>query len=240
MINCGYCNIELKFSNTPVLGAGKTKNGEVLCMKCFGNITKTKRGINVKKYSIQEISEMLQEKAQKKSNIEEQIRDLGTSNFSKFWGRREISELEKILSEQEKIFALAQGTYNKGNGILVATNRRLIFIDKGLVFGLKVEDFGLDKITSIQYESGLLFATIKILASGNVAKIENVQKPEGKEFCEKVRIKLSEPKNSEPVHIVQNNQLDIADQLMKLANLKEQGILTEEEFLQQKIKLLNL
>jgi hypothetical protein len=40
--------------------------------------------------------------------------------------------------------------------------------------------------------------------------------------------------------IVRQSNLNVADELMKLAKLKEQGILTEAEFAQQKEKLLNL
>lgn len=240
MKNCGICNIALSFGNTPVLGAGKIMTGEILCLNCFRKVIKIDAGMNVKKHTLDQIKELLQEKEQKNSIVEDQLKELGISKQSRYWGRREISELESILISDEKLFALTQGTYNNGNGILVGTNKRLIFIDKGLIFGLKIEDFGLDKITSIQYESGLLLASIKILASGNIAKIENVDKAEAKDFCEKARIKLSEIKNSEPIQIIQNNQIDVADQLLKLSKLKEQGILTEDEFLQQKNKLLNL
>lgn len=43
-------------------------------------------------------------------------------------------------------------------------------------------------------------------------------------------------KNTEHV----NNGIEIADEILKLHNLKEQGILTEEEFTSQKKKLLGL
>lgn len=36
-----------------------------------------------------------------------------------------------------------------------------------------------------------------------------------------------------------NNKLSVADELLKLAELKNQGILSEEEFAVQKEKLLN-
>ena len=49
---------------------------------------------------------------------------------------------------------------------LVATNKRLIFVDKGFVVGLKVEDFPYDKISSIQYETGILMGTASHLCIG--------------------------------------------------------------------------
>ena len=48
----------------------------------------------------------------------------------------EVKELAKILWTDEQPMKMARGTYHGGNGIIVATDRRLIFIDKGLI-GLK-------------------------------------------------------------------------------------------------------
>jgi len=139
---------------------------------------------------------------------------------------------------------LIQGTYNNGNGILVATNKRLIFIDKGLVFGLKVEDFPFDKISSIQYSTGMLLGKLTIFASGNKAIIDNVDKQRVRIFGDFVRNKISsnDSENSaQTTSSTSNNtesQDDIVSKLERLAKLKEQGILTEEEFVQQKQKLL--
>ena len=85
---------------------------------------------------------------------------------SKLLGRKEIKELPNILWEDEIVEKMVQGQYNTGIGILVATNKRLLFVDKGLIYGLHVEDFPYDKITSIQYKTGLLYGEIKIFASG--------------------------------------------------------------------------
>jgi hypothetical protein len=60
-----------------------------------------------------------------------------------FFARKEIHELPDILSVDEKIVYLVEGR-NKINNhhiILVATDRRVIFVDKEFMYGLKVEDF---------------------------------------------------------------------------------------------------
>ncbi len=56
-----------------------------------------------------------------------------------------------------------------------------------------------------------------------------------REFVEKRIIEIQNARSA-PVAV----QMDIADQLKKLAELKVQGILTEDEFNAQKAKLLNL
>ena len=244
MSNCALCSKELKFLNTPTFGSGKLSDGGTVCMKCYQSINKADPGIafKLKKYSLSDIQNLLQQKVNsegelisKLEEIKNEIKNLKVDNISTFFGRKEINELPNILASEEKIDNIIQGTYNKGQGILVSTNRRLIFVDKGLVFGLKVEDFPLDKITSIQYETGLIFGTVKIHTSGNIAVIENVEKSSARKFAEFVRDKLSQPKVN---NVQDSNKPDVFEQLEKLAKLKESGILLDEEFNEQKKKLL--
>ncbi|MEJ0106053.1 MAG: PH domain-containing protein [Bacteroidota bacterium] len=94
---------------------------------------------------------------QRKARLEEikaTIQSLKLDNISTFFGRKEINELPDILSATELVDNIIQGIYNDGQGILVSTGRRLVFVDKGLLYGIRVEDFPLDKITTIQYETG--------------------------------------------------------------------------------------
>lgn len=247
MANCILCSTELKFMNTPTFGSGKLSDGGVVCSSCFKKINNINPSIafKLKNHSLADIKNLLDAKQNdsdlknaRLNEIKKQIQELKLSNISNYLGRKEINELPQILAESETIDNIAQGTYNNGQGILVSTNRRLVFVDKGLLYGLKVEDFPLDKITTIQYETGLLLGEIKIHTSGNIAKIDNVEKATARAFAEFVRNKLSQPKETTAPII--KNQPDVYDQLEKLAKLKEQGILTQEEFDTQKKKLLNL
>lgn len=187
------------------------------------------------------MQEKAEESSQKKLKLEEikaTIQNLKLDNISSFFGRKEINELPSILSPDEQINNIIQGMYNGGQGILVSTNRRLIFIDKGLLYGVKVEDFPLDKITSIQYETGLIFGKVKIHTSGNIALIDQVEKSASRKFAEFVRDKLSQPKETVVQVIQSSQQPDILEQIEKLAQLKQKGILSDEEFAEQKKKLL--
>ena len=239
MANCIVCENKLGFTNRPTFGQGKLKDGNEICFPCFKN-----NGGTISKFkdmSTEELKNFISSRNQFSENsdkrldeIKRQIQNLKISNVSNFLGRKEINELPKILAESEIVDNIAQGTYSNGQGILVSTNRRLVFIDKGLLYGLKVEDFPYDKITTIQYETGLLLGEIKIHTSGNIAKIDNVEKTTARSFAEFVRNKLSQPKET----IAQSTQPNVLDQLEKLAKLKDNGIISEEEFIEQKKKLL--
>jgi hypothetical protein len=244
MSNCGICSVKLKFSNKPTFGSGKLNDGNIICTSCFKKISKidSKLALRLKNHSLTEIQSLFQDKEENEkfqterlSAIKSEIKNLNLSNISSFFGRKEINELPQILAKDEKIDNIIQGTYNNGNGILVSTNRRLVFIDKGMLYGIKVEDFPLDKISSIQYETGMILAKVKIHTSGNIASIDNVEKASSRLFAESVRDKLSKPKET----ISQNNsEPNILEQLEKLGKLKDNGILTEAEFNEQKVKLL--
>ena len=158
---------------------------------------------------------------------------------SRLLGRREIRELPNILWEDEIVEKIVQGLYENGQGILVATNKRLLFVDKGLIYGLRIEDFPYDKITSIQYETGLLFGKIKIFASGNKADIEQVDKKQARDFAEYVRARISGAKEHASIPKNKPAYDDVITQLERLAKLKAQGVISDEELLSQKKKLLS-
>ena len=187
-----------------------------------------------------------------REEIEKQLDRLGVGG--KLRGRREMDELPGILWEDEALEQLAQGKYNDNGGILVATNKRLIFIDKALLGSrLRVEDFPYDKLTSIQYDTGSFFsdsatldpdrrATITIFASGNKAEIKHVHKDQVRGFCDYVRARTSgvaEHASISPAAAGGGGSVsDVVSQLERLAKLKEQGFLTDEEFQAQKNRLL--
>ena len=158
-------------------------------------------------------------------------------------GKSENKELPNIIRDYETIKDIVSGFYASHSGILVATDKRLIFVCKGLMWGLTVEDFPFDKISSIQYELGMLTAELIIFSSGNEAKIKNVANERCRLFCENVRAIISSPRKneSEGKQVMSNsNNDDMIEQLERLSKLKEVGALTDEEFKAAKKKLLNL
>ncbi|MBR6711478.1 MAG: PH domain-containing protein [Selenomonadaceae bacterium] len=158
--------------------------------------------------------------------------------------KREIKELPNVLWEDEIIQDIVRGLYANGNGILVATNKRLVFVDKGMGWGLRVEDFPYDKITSIQYSTGFISGEIIIYSAGNKAKIDYVTKERCKIFAEHVRAMITEIKENHATPKLSKNSKaaddDLLAKLERLATLKQTGMLTEEEFIAAKAKLLSL
>jgi hypothetical protein len=171
--------------------------------------------------------------------VQQQIKSL--DGVSRFLSMKEIKELPSILWEDECIEKLTTGLYNNGNGIVVATNKRLIFVDKGLLYGIRVEDFPYDKITSIQYKTGMLMGEITIFASGNKADITHIDKVSARNFAEHVRARItsvSASAASQRSTSPSASEDEVISKLERLGALKSQGILTEEEFQEQKARIL--
>lgn len=119
------------------------------------------------------------------NDIEQKIKETGS--VINFLVKMDINSIPGILSNDETFLNVIQGIYNKRNGILVCTDKRLIFIHKKLIGGITVEDFPLSKINSIQYSTGLINGEIQIFAAGNTAYITQVNKANTKTFCEQVK-----------------------------------------------------
>ena len=157
---------------------------------------------------------------------------------SQFLGKWEINELPNILWEDEDIIRLASGVYNNGMGIVVATNKRILFLNKG-VFNTQIEDFSYNKISSIQCNKGVLMGSLIIYSAGNKAVIDSLTKPEAQYLADYIRARISQGDTQpQPQQVQQDNSQDVVSQLERLAKLKEQGVLTDEEFAQQKAKIL--
>ncbi|MDN3692885.1 PH domain-containing protein [Chryseobacterium tructae] len=166
--------------------------------------------------------------------IKEELEELDINPT--IFARKEIHALPEILSADERIVYLVEGRQKttQHHIILVATDRRLIFVDKEFMYGLTVEDYSYTKISSIQYETAVMLASIDIQVSDDLVEIDGVGKYEAKLFCEKVRDFMSRPKE----YIQHKSEPTVLDQLEQLGRLKESGILSEEEFNEQKKKIM--
>lgn len=93
------------------------------------------------------------------SVIEARLSQLGVRKTT--GNKAEIRELQHILMDNEKIVAFATGRYFGGFAVLVATDHRVLLVDKKLLF-LTVDDIRYDMISEIDFSSRLLDSTIHL------------------------------------------------------------------------------
>ena len=159
-----------------------------------------------------------------------------TAMFSKW----EVQALPDLLDDGELPERVVGGKYNGGIGILVATDRRLLFVDKGSFGSLQVEDFPYPTIQSVRSTAGTMFGSITIKSAGSSALIDDIVKRFSHEMANFVRKKAMDFNGTAAPVVATGtvNQVSLADELIKLSQLRESGILTDEEFQIQKARLL--
>jgi hypothetical protein len=95
-----------------------------------------------------------------KQSVDEQLTRLGFNLNG--WGRAEARELPSILLPGEEIYELVNGIYEGGFAIVVATDIRLLLIDKKPMSYLNVEDLRFDMINEIDYSHRVMGANIRV------------------------------------------------------------------------------
>ncbi len=163
--------------------------------------------------------------------IKAQIAALG-KDVDTFGTKKEIRYLPQILQDSEEIKGLTSGLLNGNTWLIVCTTKRIIFLDKGMLWGLKQIETPLDKINSVECSTGIMFGEVAIWDGSSRVLIKNVYKKSVKPFVNAINTEIDKLRRSN------DSKVDTADQISKLAELKKQGILTEEEFQSQKRKLL--
>jgi hypothetical protein len=167
--------------------------------------------------------------------IEKTLKNLGYGE--KWLGVGAIKALPSILWDDELPEKIIQGAYNGGFYTLVATNKRLIFVNKGLL-SLKVEDFSYNKITTVEYSKGMFQGSMEIHASGNEAVVNQIKKDQVGPFAEYIRAKITKTPTNESSAV----SLKADDPVKKLRQIKEMldaGLIDQAEYDAKKKELLS-
>lgn len=132
--------------------------------------------------------------------------------------------------------AKIMGSDSIRKGFLIATNQRVIFYAKKMT-GYELESFPYSTISSFEGGKNFMGNHIKIVASGNTADIKWIQDKTGFQILlDTVHAEMTKSKNPSSNSSATNS---IADELIKLSNLHEKKLITDEEFQNLKSKLIN-
>lgn len=174
------------------------------------------------------------------SEIQQRLKELG--DIDTFGTKKEIKELPDLLYKEETIEYLTSGTLNGNTWLVVCTNKRILFVNTGLLFGCKQLEIPLEKVNSVETTKGLLFGKIRIWDGASSMVIDNVGKSTLQPFVNAVNNARDRLKDNNPQTKTEksNDTNDYIKELERLAELKDKGIITEEEFLNKKKQILGL
>ena len=126
------------------------------------------------------------------------------------------------------------GDKKQHNGALIVTQERVVFYRKGM-FGEVLETMPLYKITSIERKSLLGHRVIRLHTSHDDLAFKTFDKAQEQALLDAIE-KGRQSSQGEPQQTIAHESS--LDKLKKLADLKEAGIVTEQEFEEKKSKLL--
>lgn len=152
---------------------------------------------------------------------------------------KEAANLPYILEPDEKIISAIASSREKDYGLLLATDRRIIFTNT-TAFNQFENGIPYHEVAEIKcFPHTVPHHSLMIIVSGKGIVFDTNGMLYAQAFCEKVSNFLSQWKQE---HIAEENDSnpdqDIFEQLEKLGDLWQKGILTNEEFAAQKQRLL--
>lgn len=156
-----------------------------------------------------------------------------------FGTKKEMKELPMILKEDETIMYAASGFVDNNTWLITCTDKRLLFLDKGMVFGLKQVEIPIEKINSISYKKGLLLGEIIIYHGAAQMTIKNIQKEAVKPLADAINNEIEKHRSAANNTSIQPT-VSAADELLKFKQLLDAEVITQEEFDAKKKELLGL
>jgi hypothetical protein len=166
--------------------------------------------------------------------------------------KKELEEIQRIANrivrDEKVLFVARQSRFKPGGAkgtpaTLFVTSQRLIFRNPSMM-GMRehFSSVNYDKISSLDIEKGIFSSTLKIRAEGFAGDVDAIDKEKAEKILLYIQEKMDEATSSamhsqRDTH-TSNLQLSAADELTKIARLKEQGILSEAEFNQMKQEIL--
>lgn len=158
----------------------------------------------------------------------------------------EIKELPYLIPEDEPIIAItdAQFVNTLAAGIIVATSKRLISVSKSMFGAAEINDYPNETIKAVSFVTDPRSPIIKLHLDEKVAEFECfMDKEDAEKFYDTIKAFYNVPQKLSSIQTDTVNKRavsseEILNQLEKLGKLRENGILTDAEFTEQKKKLL--
>jgi hypothetical protein len=160
--------------------------------------------------------------------------------FQQWFTRKEIAYLPQLIRDGETIHALLSGFHAGTTWLIVATDQRVLFVDKGLLFGLKQIEMPLTEIQTIAHKTGLMYGEMVVTTAGGACRVEQMAKKFTNGFAETLSELLRRSRgNLKGVQQGASGDGDVVSRLERLAALLQKGVLTPEEFQREKAKILS-
>ena len=148
-------------------------------------------------------------------DIRQMLSDCGASIVGT---KKEVKELTRIIKDNEIITYATSGWYDGHTWLVVSTTKRIILLDKGMLFGVNQIEIPLGKVNAVKYKKGLFMGEVEIWDGASMFKVNET---------------IGEFEKSQ-----KSSGSSVADEIIKLKKLMDEGVITRNEFEKKKNELL--
>ena len=162
-----------------------------------------------------------------------------------------IRNASRVLVEGEEVVDVTVGIAEvKRNGAtkrrratVLVTDRRVIIFSKR-ISGYDVQDYAFSRLAGVDDHRGVMSGQLNLRASGGSADIWQVYRPDVERIAQVIRDRIASVRQPAAQTALvssappQDGGGSVADELGRFARLRDEGVITEEEFSAQKAKLL--
>jgi len=154
--------------------------------------------------------------------------------------RRALMVIANDVEPDEQVLQMVVGLLHtplvQQSGLLVLTDRRILFIHSGMIQSQQVS-VPLDTVTGIAVSKGLMYSNLKTTGAQSNVVVNRVDKTDAESFAAQLRSILAN-RASGSTDSSRKSTGHVSEEIERLASLRDRGILTELEFSVQKTKLL--
>jgi hypothetical protein len=148
----------------------------------------------------------------------------------------ELAPVAAYLKEDETVGFVTLGTHERGGGVLVLTDVRLLFFLRRVM--TPTLDLRLGRISSVTTSSGFSTGEVALQVGEDVVAVSRIARVDVEPLAHAIRqAVVAAP--AEPATPDASTVADPFEAMEKLAHLRDTGVLTEAEFAAKKQELLD-
>ncbi len=126
-----------------------------------------------------------------KQELEQKFKEIAReSGDDRFGTKKELKHLPQLLTDDEQVLGFASGILDGNTWLIALTDRRVLFLDKGMLWGLKESSIPLDRVNGVSGETGLIFGKIIINDGFAARQIKNVPKGAVRPFINRLQLEI--------------------------------------------------
>jgi hypothetical protein len=149
---------------------------------------------------------------------------------------RALNDVEDAIYPEEEILAIGEGLYNHDMWLILVTDRRILMLCRGLLFGFKSKSIRMEDVAGVTAVPGSMMTKLVVQEGTKSIEIDNIHNASAQYIEGRIRQVLKGQKLGIPAVSMPEDDHLVA--LAELVKKREQRQIDDEEFDRQKAELM--